>query len=276
MRCINFDEKFEQYAMKWMQQNAGLFHDNIDRMEAQMPAVYEKWLKTPADWLSGLCPGQYFAQYDHPQRLVDWLISYVENSVPVPDQLMERITMLGDEAERCLMALLADDEREAEIQIMAISLLAEMDSVKPMALYIKMIQNGHAREERVDHAAQALVAMGSDVVAPILRAVQTASRAGREAFLDILCNFPGDEAIYELAISLFHEEPSQRALYASLLGKLGDERALSTLQSAAREPGLAYLDYIEICNAIEMLGGDAPEAGDFSGDPGYESLRRMK
>ena len=37
-----------------------------------------------------------------------------------------------------------------------------------------------------------------------------------------------------------------------------------------------YLDYIEVRNAIEALGGDAPEERDFTGDPYYESLSRME
>jgi hypothetical protein len=37
-----------------------------------------------------------------------------------------------------------------------------------------------------------------------------------------------------------------------------------------------YLDYLEIANAIEMLGGEAGDRDrDFSGDPYYESLRDM-
>ena len=37
-----------------------------------------------------------------------------------------------------------------------------------------------------------------------------------------------------------------------------------------------YLDYIEIVNAIEALGGEVDDSRDFSGDPYYESLRTVK
>lgn len=276
MQCINFDEKFEQYVTQWMEENAAAYRHNVDRMEAQMPAVYQTWCETPADWLSGISPRQYFLQYDSASMLVAWMIAYIQNSVPIPDQLLERITMLGEKAVQCLLAILEDETHDQHTQVMAITLLNEMDSILPMTLYIHMIANSAADDERIEHAAQSLTAIGPTVVAPILQCVHTASRAGREVFLDILCNFPGEEAIFALAVTLFMEEHTQIALHASLLGKLGDSRALPVLADAICAPGLAYLDYIEIRNAIETLGGEAPERSDFSGDVGYESLRRMK
>ena len=42
----------------------------------------------------------------------------------------------------------------------------------------------------------------------------------------------------------------------------------------AREENLSYLTFIEIRNAIEMLGGNCPER-EFEEDPEYEALRGM-
>ena len=58
------------------------------------------------------------------------------------------------------------------------------------------------------------------------------------------------------------------------LAKLGDERALPELISAAQEEKLPYLTFIEIRNAIEQLGGTCPER-DYEEDPEYEALREL-
>ena len=46
------------------------------------------------------------------------------------------------------------------------------------------------------------------------------------------------------------------------------------LKEAAQSPDINYLDYVEVVNAIEALGGERPPEREFSGDPYYESLRQ--
>ena len=276
MECINFDARFEAFAGEWMHQNADRYRNNLDRMEAKMPEVYEQWLHTPMDWLEGKAPGTYFSAYTDADRLVCWMLSYFVEKVPVPDQLLERITELGAEAEQALLALLCDEAKPEEARLTAISMLTEMESQAPLSHYVAWIAEREARDERAEMAAEALVAMGGVVVARVLDALEGATEPGRETFLDVLCNFPGDPVIYTLAVDMFHGHPERRALFASLLGKLGDDRAIPELLGAIEDPSLSYLDYIELRNAIEALGGDMPVEREFAGDAYYESLRRME
>ena len=74
--------------------------------------------------------------------------------------------------------------------------------------------------------------------------------------LDVACNFPGDERIYDYAIKLLRSMPDNRALIASYLGKLGDARAIEELMPLLELQELNYLDYLEIRDAIEELGGE--------------------
>ena len=94
--------------------------------------------------------------------------------------------------------------------------------------------------------------------------------------LDVLCNFPGHDGTYELLIGKLLSCHDKIAYYASLIEKFGDPRALDTLQKMIQFSDIGYVDYIELRNAIEALGGDAPAERDFSGDPYYESLSRMQ
>lgn len=275
MKCINFDRAFERYMAEWIKENSEKYKDDMDVIEDMMPDVYLEFLKKPADFLDGVAPQDYFEQFDNADMLVNWLCDYIAQGVPVPDLLLERVTALGNPAEKSLLALVARDDLPEETQMMAISLLREMESKAPMQRYIDYIASLEEPSDKGDLCAEALMSMGESVVEPILDALSGARQTGRDIFADVLSNYPGDERIYELMIERFVTRDERRALFASYLAKLGDERAIPMLMEAAQSPDINYLDYVEVVNAIEALGGERPPEREFSGDPYYESLRQV-
>lgn len=275
MKCINFDRAFERYMAEWMKENSEKYKDDMDVIEDMMPDVYLEFLKKPADFLDGIAPQDYFEQFDNADMLVSWLCDYIAQGVPVPDLLLERVTALGDPAEKSLLALVARDDLPEETQMTVISLLREMESKAPMQRYVDYIASLEEPSDKGDLCAEALMSMGESVVEPILAALSGAGQTGRDIFADVLSNYPGDERIYELMIERFVTRDERRALFASYLAKLGDERAIPMLKEAAQSPDINYLDYVEVVNAIEALGGERPPEREFSGDPYYESLRQV-
>ena len=275
MKCINFDRAFERYMAEWIKENSEKYKDDMDVIEDMMPDVYLEFLKKPADFLDGVAPQDYFEQFDNADMLVNWLCDYIAQGVPVPDLLLERVTALGNPAEKSLLALVARDDLPEETQMTAISLLREMESKAPMQRYIDYIASLEEPSDKGDLCAEALMSMGESVVEPILAALSGAGQIGRDIFADVLSNYPGDERIYELIIERFVTRDERRALFASYLAKLGDERAIPMLKEAAQSPDINYLDYVEVVNAIEALGGERPPEREFSGDPYYESLRQV-
>lgn len=275
MKCINFDRAFERYMAEWIKENSEKYKDDMDVIEDMMPDVYLEFLKKPADFLDGVAPQDYFEQFDNADMLVNWLCDYIAQGVPVPDLLLERVTALGNPAEKSLLALVARDDLPEETQMTAISLLREMESKAPMQRYIDYIASLEEPSDKGDLCAEALVSMGESVVEPILATLSGAGQTGRDIFADVLSNYPGDERIYELMIERFVTRDERRALFASYLAKLGDERAIPMLKEAAQSPDINYLDYVEVVNAIEALGGERPPEREFSGDPYYESLRQV-
>lgn len=275
MKCINFDRAFERYMAEWIKKNSEKYKDDMDVIEDMMPDVYLEFLKKPADFLDGVAPQDYFEQFDNADMLVNWLCDYIAQGVPVPDLLLERVTALGNPAEKSLLALVARDDLPEETQMTAISLLREMESKAPMQRYIDYIASLEEPSDKGDLCAEALISMGESVVEPILATLSGAGQTGRDIFADVLSNYPGDERIYELMIERFVTRDERRALFASYLAKLGDERAIPMLKEAAQSPDINYLDYVEVVNAIEALGGERPPEREFSGDPYYESLRQV-
>ena len=275
MKCINFDRAFERYMAEWIKENSEKYKDDMDVIEDMMPDVYLEFLKKPADFLDGVAPQDYFEQFDNADMLVNWLCDYIAQGLPVPDLLLERVTALGNPAEKSLLALVARDDLPEETQMTVISLLREMESKAPMQRYIDYIASLEEPSDKGDLCAEALMSMGESVVEPILATLSGAGQTGRDIFADVLSNYPGDERIYELMIERFVTRDERRALFASYLAKLGDERAIPMLKEAAQSPDINYLDYVEVVNAIEALGGERPPEREFSGDPYYESLRQV-
>ena len=270
LKCIDFDEKFADFTSDWMKKHTKDYR-NYDAMEADLPRVYMAFLNTPASWLDGLTPGAYFSQFEDAKDLVDWLCDYCAQGVPVPDLLLEQIQNVGKPCEKRLLALLKSEHIGNDAKMTAVGLLRDMDSTQPKMLYISWQMNRADEDELADNAIDSLLAMGKSAVQPMLEALPRANAAGQTAMLDVLANYPGNEQVYRVAMKLFEAHPERRALFAGYLAKLGDERALPALLKAANDPDCGYVDFIELRNAIEQLGGEAPER-DFSSDPDYETL----
>ncbi|MCR5566601.1 MAG: hypothetical protein K6F61_07095 [Clostridiales bacterium] len=273
MPIINFDEHFAEFMSEWMTAHQDQYA-NFDEMEEDMPRIYMAFLNKRAKWLGNVTPGAYFTQFEDPKVLVDWLIQYCEDGVPVPDLLLEQITTVGRPCEKRLLELLKDDEAPEETRMIAVNLLREMESTLPKMLYIHWQLDRDGQDELKDNALEGLTEMGECVVQPILQELPKANAAGEEALLEVLSHFPGNEQIFKLALRLFRERRERRALFAGYLAKLGDDRALPELIEAANEEKLPYLTFIEIRNAIEALGGVCPERS-YEDDPEYEALRDM-
>ena len=144
---------------------------------------------------------------------------------------------------------------------------------KVVDYYLDPLDRG-PEDELKDNALESLTAMGESVVQPILQQIGKACDAGREALLDVLCHFPGNEQTFRIAMESFRAHPEKQALFAGYLAKLGDDRALEDLTEAANAPGLPYLTFIELRNAIESLGGTCPNR-EYDDDPEYEALRDL-
>lgn len=275
MKCINFDSQFDKYVQRWMTENRSRFK-NVDEMEAQMPDVYLKWINMPADWLDGQTPALYFEQYDDAPMLCKWMLKYIRSDIPLPDQLLERIAALGEASVDSLMDIAFDREQSDEARMSALGTLEQIQSPRTMNGLISLITHTRDDESEMSNlAGEMLVSLGAQVMPAVVEAMLAARPAHGLVLLDVACNFPGDERVYDYALRLLRSMPDKRALIASYLGKLGDARAIDELMPMLELQELNYLDYLEIRNAIEELGGEVNIEREFAGDEYYESMKNM-
>ncbi len=271
---IDFDARFTKYAETWVREQlkAG---KNPDVLEEQMPELYMRFINAPAHWLDGVAPAMYFSKWDDPADLIKMLRDYEEQDIAVPDLLLERITDLGDVSVRPLMDLAADENAPRSVRLTAVNLLIELDSSEPMEMCVELIRGREQDDDIADAAADLLRNLGMEAVDAMVCALDGASDAAADTFLDLLCNFKGVERVYEETVSRFLRDAEHRALHASFLAKLGDARAIEPLKKVSDLTDLNYLDYIEIRDAIEALGGNLEHEREFAGDPYYESMKRL-
>ncbi len=276
MLLIDFDAKFMEYTAKWLQKNRSRFK-NEDEMEAHMPEMYMEWLNAPADWLDGVAPGLYFASYTDAKQLIDWMREYEDAGISVPDQLLERIVELEDNAIEPLLSLAKDESASEHVRVMAVNMLLQLGTKAPISFCLDVIDRRAEEDTLADACAELLEALSLQAVRPILERIDGASELAKETYIDLLCNFPGDERVYTHALHGFLNVPGKRALYASYLAKLGDRRAEPHLRKALSSLDINYLDYLEIKGAIEALGGEEIPADFrvFDGDPYFESMKRL-
>jgi hypothetical protein len=275
MKPIDFDRMFSDYAHAWVHERMKT-EKNLDAIEAQVPDLYRDWLNRPQAFLGGDTPTQYFARFESPDDLIRLMEAYHAAGVAIPDPLLERLDDMGHAAAAPLTALAADEEMGIALRMTALNLLIELESEEPMALCLDLIDRRRPEDELADVAAELISALGERALPAMRERLNGASEEALDTYLDLLCNFPGDERIYKMTEERFLRLADRRSLYANFLAKLGDERALPALLRVAQLSDLNYLDYIEIFNAIEALGGERPALErSFDGDPAYESLKNL-
>ncbi|NLW20573.1 MAG: hypothetical protein GXY84_04260 [Clostridiales bacterium] len=269
MRTIDFDSQFTAYLRAWLEAHQDEFED-IAQLELIMPQLYEQFADTPAPFLDGFTPRQFFERMDSPRQLLDLMLAYLSQQVPLPDLLLQRLAELGEAAEEHLAQLLLDPGQMLEARMICVRLLQDLGSTRLMQHYINWQLQREDRDELADFCLESLEEMGELPLPFMLEALQDANDIGREALLSVLSRYPGLPGVYEGLIRLFDALPERQAILAAYLGRLGDERALPQLIARAGEEGLRYLDYIELRAAIEALGGEAPERV-FDDDPDYNT-----
>lgn len=271
MKLWNFSKRFSRVAEAWMKQNAGKY--KAEELEARLPDLYMRWLNTPAAWLDGDAPATYFNRFDDAEALVAMVDEYCRANIAVPDPLFDRIVALGAPAARALSTVLLDSGAQEKSRELAGSMLVEMGEELPLEACVALIADPDAPEAVKEQAVAILRSAGPAAEPLLLAAMDGAAEAARCAYLDVLIDCSADPRLFDWAMYGLRNQPDRREVYVSFLLRLGDERAIEPMQQMLRMTDLRYLDFVELSNAIESMGGDVTVHREFAGDADYEQLR---
>lgn len=272
MRVIDFDAKFFEYAKEWLKAHPRLTEEQIDNSYNDMMA---EWIRLPAPWLDGAAPGDYFDRYESVDELMALLKDYDAAGVNLPEPLYARIVAQGGACALPLRDIVADEAAGEALRTEAMGLLRDMNSDCADDIMLALVTGADAASEPAELAADILKGRGGAAVSALLDAYPGASEYAQGLILDVACECPVDGRLYGYLIERLDDHPEQYALTASLLGKLGDERAIEPLKRIIDTREVGYFDYIELRAAIEALGGDAGEEPCFDGDRDYEALKNL-
>ena len=279
---IDFDKQFQRHLSEWLSKNKENYE--MEEIEDMLPELYEKWSDTPAKWLDGETPDAYFKKFDDPVQLIKLMVRYTASDISLPNPLLNRISELKEKALEPLGDLflgkiaIPKKADENEVKLLAVNLMNEIDSNYMQDAYIKALEDAKLDEGLAEAICETLANNAcNDMAEKILAQWDAISvDAVKERYLDILVNVPGHDGIYKKLLDQFVCTPEHKALFASYLGKYGDDRAIETLQDALDWPDINYLDYLEIRHAIEELGEEVKHERVFDGDPYYESLKGVE
>lgn len=272
MKIHDFDEKFYDYARTWM-----ALHPNMTdkQVEDSYNEIMLNWLNAPAKWLDGEKPGEYFLRYSEPKDLLKLLEEYDKRDIGLPEPLYSRVVSVGKACVPGLMKIVKNGDRPESLRATALAILRDIGSDEARQLYVDLACTGGEEDELSEMAADILSTGDGGEIGELLARYDGAPEYGQLRILEICANFPGDDRILNYLLDKLRNRPEQRALYASFLGKLGDPRAIDALKPFLSLTDIGYLDYIELRNAVEELGGDPGEERTFYGDPDYEAMRNM-
>ena len=275
MKIFDFDEKFYDYVRTWM-----ALHPNMTekQVEESYNEIMLNWLNAPAKWLNGEKPGEYFLRYSEPRELMKLLEEYDKRDIGLPEPLYSRVVSVGEPCVEPLMRMVRNTDNPDSLRSTALAILRDIgsDAITPLLIDLVCMSDFDNDDDNLyEMAADELAGGDGSQVDALLQRYDSASEFAQMRILEICVNFPGDERIYQHLVEKLRNRPDARAFYASYLGKLGDPRAIEELRPFLSLTDIDYMDYIEVRNAIEELGGDPGEERTFYGDPNYEAMRNL-
>lgn len=272
MKIIDFDVKFFEFARKWVAAHPGLTEQQV---EDSYNAIMGEWVNQPAEWLDGKTPANYFDQFESAEELLDLLGGYFEKGVNLPEPLYSRIAAMGEAIAPKLEQLLRNESKSEALRAECMALLRDIGARSADDYLIDLVCKAEEANELSDFAADVLANRNPAVASVLLDRYESAPEYAQTLILDICVNYPGDERILQYLLHKLKNKPDQRALFASCLGKLGDPGAIDVIREMLKLTDLRYMDYIELRDALETLGGELEEERCFYGDPDFEVLRQL-
>ena len=265
---FDFDKNFEEFVIKWFDTHRDET-ENADELEDKMPELYEKWANEPLEELSGLTPSAFFHNIDAPD-LIKLMVSSCDGEQNPSSLLLDRIS----EVAACASGL-RDILRtcpNVKAKTIAANLLTEMGEEHPLDVYVSLICDSASDEGLREIGIEVMCEHADEVADRLYMAIPSATHAQKGMIAEVLVNAKRDDRTLRLLEELF-AFGDNIPFYAGLMGKYGDERASAMLYRALDTCN--YIEYTELKNAIERMGGTVDHTRDFSDDPYFRAIKNL-
>lgn len=264
---IDFDLMFEQYLIAFYKENSEIYR--IEDMEDMLPDVYEKWATSSSEQLGGIAPRMFFENITSASELIDILIGTSSDKQNPCSLLLDRIAEIKECGEGLTKIIIGNFS--VKQKMIAINLMKEIDATHPLKEYINWLKDNEEHKSLKELAIEILCENANDSKENIFEVLEGSSDdVLKLTALEILIRADKDERTFNLLMEMF-EKGVDRAVTAVYIGKYGDERSVATLYKALDTCN--YMEYIEIKNAIERMGGIVEDTRDFSDDLYFDKIK---
>lgn len=270
MKFENLDKLFELYVQEAVRKNKEKYSSH-EALEDDLGMLFNRFENVRIKTLDGKTPKEYAAELREDGEIFDYVSKCLENNIEVTDTICDEVVR-AEGATEYLNGLLYENNKDAKL--LAALLLKEIDDEEVEDIFISVLTNDEMPDE-VKTVAFEYLSDGDDCVPEkILEIINSVPEKNQGILVEVLSNFKGRKDVFYWLVTML-QRAEDVPTYAGLLGRYGDPAAIDILKSFAREVDINYVEFVEIRNAVEELGGEMTEEKDFSDDPYYKYINHI-
>lgn len=270
MKFENLDKLFELYVQEAVRKNKEKYSSH-EALEDDLGMLFNRFENVRIKTLDGKTPKEYAAELREDGEIFDYVSKCLENNIEVTDTICDEVVR-AEGATEYLNGLLYENNKDAKL--LAALLLKEIDGDEVEDIFISVLTNDEMPDE-VKTVAFEYLSDGDDCVPEkILEIINSVPEKNQGILVEVLSNFKGRKDVFYWLVTML-QRAEDVPTYAGLLGRYGDAAAIDILKSFASEVDINYVEFVEIRNAVEELGGEMTEEKDFSDDPYYKYINHI-
>lgn len=270
MKFENLDKLFELYVQEAVRKNKEKYSSH-EALEDDLGMLFNRFENVRIKTLDGKTPKEYAAELREDGEIFDYVSKCLENNIEVTDTICDEVVR-AEGATEYLNGLLYENNKDAKL--LAALLLKEIDDEEVEDIFISVLTNDEMPDE-VKTVAFEYLSDGDDCVSEkILEIINSVPEKNQGILVEVLSNFKGRKDVFYWLVTML-QRAEDVPTYAGLLGRYGDAAAIDILKSFASEVDINYVEFVEIRNAVEELGGEMTEEKDFSDDPYYKYINHI-
>lgn len=258
---IDIQGLFEKYLKEMVKQNPDKLA-NAEQLEQNIGKLTEHFNNAKIKALGGLSPIEYVNKLCLEHELFDYVDDCLESGYEISDIVCDRLACEEGVIEYLKPLLVSNIKDAPMFAAEMMKTIASNDSEK---VFLEVLTNDNYSQAVKDVAFEFLCDERPSVVDVILEQLPQLTEDKQGILVEVLAYYKGNKAIFYWLVTMFYRA-GDVALYAKLLGEYGDESAIDILKSFAKENDIDFVEYVEIRNAVESLGGEFDIEKDFSQD----------
>ncbi|MDY5440542.1 MAG: hypothetical protein SPG06_07285 [Eubacteriales bacterium] len=243
-------------------------YSNVKVIEKELMGMYLDWVQHSNEELDGFTPIEYVKIVDKSGNLFDYIEYMLNTEREVSDIVTDALVKRDDAIELVKKLLQSNDRNTLKY---AFTVMFGLDNSLVTDLCIDIIRSKDDNQEKIGACYEMLAEDNDEAVDKILSIMYEVDEDTQFIFADILSNYKNNENIFMWLVTMLYRGKDLCEV-AQMLGRYGDNKAVNMINSFVLDKDLNYMEFIELRNAVERLGGEFEYEKDFSEDEYYKKI----